>query len=158
METNVDFALFISLWVLGFNNTVVATEVHESKESKQTIIIGIEIAIGRRLVFGIPEGECEVLTLLVPREDRGGGSGGNETYAVTQGLATVACREYLPFIGQRAVNTILINEVVDAFAVEEILYALTVGSLPLSVVTAPCIVEGDIHRYTPRVVAEILTS
>ena len=54
METNVDFALFMSLRVLGFNNTVVATEVHESKESKQTIIIGIEITIGSGFVFGIP--------------------------------------------------------------------------------------------------------
>ena len=73
-------------------------------------------------------------------------------------LAESTSRQYLIVLGEGTVRTILVDEGVDALAIEEVLYLLTILALPLTIGTAPLVIHSDIHRYAPRVVAEIVVA
>ena len=49
----------------------------------------------------------------------------------------------------------MVDEGVDALTVEEVLDALAILALPVAVGTTPLIVEGDVHRHPPGVIAEV---
>ena len=138
------------------DDTIAAAEVHKREETEQAIVIGIEITVGERLMLRIPQGIDELATLLMTAHQRGGGRRGHEPDAVTEHLAGAARRQYLVFGRQRPVDSILVDEIVDALGIEEVLYLLAVLSLPLAVGTgthdvgtAPLIVERDVHGHAP---------
>src|SRR5574344_1811459 len=66
-------------------------------------------------------------------------------------------QDLVPF-GQGTIYTVLVNKLVNTLRVEEILDGFTVLLLPFCVGTTPLIIKGNIHRHTPRVVAEIIVS
>ena len=108
-------------------------------------------------MLGVPEGIDELLTLVMAAEHRGCCGGGHETDAVAQFAETAGLQD-LVALGQCAISTILVDESVNTLAVEEVLDGLTILALPLTVGTAPFIVEGDVHRHTPGVIAEVVAA
>ena len=74
-------------------------EVHEGEKAKQTIVVGIEVAILKRFVLSIPQGIDKLLLLSMVAEDRGSGNGADETYAMAQ-LAESTSRNQLIFLRQ----------------------------------------------------------
>ena len=106
----------------------------------------------------IPQGIDELATFLMTAHQRGGGRRGHEPDAVTEHLAGSSRRQYLVFGRQRPVDSILVDEIVDALGIEEVLNLLAVLSLPLAVGTAPLIVERDVHGHAPRVITEVGTA
>ena len=132
-------------------------EVHKCEEAKQTIVVGIEVAILEGFVLSIPQGIDKLLLLSVVAEDRGGSNGANQAYAVAQ-LAESACWNQLIFLGQRAISAILIDKLIDTLSVEEVLDGLTILLLPLGIGPTPLVIECDIHRHAPRVVAEVVAT
>ncbi len=73
-------------------------------------------------------------------------------------FAESTCLKYLSFLWKCAIYTILVNKRIDPLGIEEVLNTLSILPLPIAVGTTPLVVEGDIHRYTPRVIAEIVAS
>ena len=57
-------------------------------------------------------------------------------------------------VGLTAVDVILVEEGINAFGIEEILYAVGILLLPIPVGTRPRIIHGNIHRHSPRVITE----
>ena len=74
---------------------------------------------------------------------------------MTQFAETASRQDFLLF-RQRTVCAILIHEGIDTLRIEEVLDLLTILLLPLGIGTTPLIIEGDIHRYAPGVVAEVV--
>ena len=130
------------------DDTVVAAQVHEGKEAEQTVVVGIEVAVVERNVLGIPKGINKLLALVVTAHHGGGSRGGHQSDAVAQ-LAETASLQNLVAFGQRTVNAILVDELVNSLSVEEILDGLAVFALPFAVGTAPFVVEGDVHGHAP---------
>ena len=53
-----------------------------------------------------------------------------------------------------AINIVLVKELVNTLRVEEVLDGVTILLLPLLIRARPAIVERDVHRNAPRVIAE----
>ena len=134
-----------------------SAEVHEGEEAQEAVVVGVEVAIVKGLVLHVPQVVNKLLALIVAAQDGGGSGGGHETNAVAQ-LAEAAGTKDLVALGQRAVLAVLVEELIDALRVEEVLNLLAILALPLTVGTTPLVVERNIHRYAPRVVAEIVVA
>ena len=105
----------------------------------------------------VPEGIDERFALVVAAEHGGGCGGSHEADAVAQ-FAEAACLQDLIALRQGAVGTVLVDEGVDSLREEEVLDGLTILALPLAVGTTPLVVEGDVHRHAPGVVAEVVAA
>ena len=84
---------------LWFDYAVMSAEVHECEEAQQSIVVGIEVAIVKGLVLGIPEGINKLLLLGMIAENGGGGNGTYQADAVAQ-LAETTCGQNLILLGQ----------------------------------------------------------
>ena len=126
-----------------------STKMHECEQSQQAVVVGIEVAVFERFVLGIPQGIDKLLALIVTAQDRRCGNGANQSDAVAQ-FAESACGQYLILLGQRTVGAILVDELIHALSVEEVLDGFAILALPFAIGTVTLhIVEGDIHRHTP---------
>ena len=126
-----------------------STKMHECEQTKQTIVVGVEVAIVEGLVLGVPQGIDKLLALIVTAQDRGSGNGADKADAVAQ-LAESACRQYLILLGQCAVGAILIYKLIDSLRVEEVLDGFAILALPVAIGSmTPHVVEGDVHRHAP---------
>ncbi len=139
------------------NDAVIAAEVHESKETQQSVVVSIEIAILEGHVLGFPEGIDKLLALIMATHHRGSSRRGHQTDAVTQ-LAETTGSEDLITLRQGTILAELIHKGIHALAVHEILERLAIPALPFTIGTAPLIVERNIHRYAPGVVTEAIVT
>ena len=108
-------------------------------------------------MLGIPKGINKLFALGMLTHNRGSGYCTNQSDAMAQ-LAETASLQYLVLLGQRAIRTILIYELIHALRVEEVLDSLAIPTLPLRIGPAPLVVECNVHGHTPRVVAEVVTT
>ena len=115
---------------------VVTTQVHEGEEAQQSVVVGVEVAILEGHVLGVPQRVDKFFALGMLAHHRGSSCCGDKANAVAQ-FAESASLQYLVAFRQRAVRTILVYKLVDALAVEEILYLLAILALPFAVGTAP---------------------
>ena len=145
---------YLFLWR---DDAIIATQVHEGKEAQKTIVIGIEVTILKGFVLRLPESIDKLLALVVATHHRSGSRRSHQTDAMTQ-FAETTGTEYLITLRQCAVLTELIHEGIHALAIHEILEGLAIPALPFTIGTAPLIVERNIHRYAPRVIAEIVVA
>ena len=130
------------------DDAVVAAQVHEGKETQQSVVVGIEIAVFERHVLGFPESLDEFAALIVAAHHGGSSRRGHQSDTMTQ-FPETTCLQNLVSFGKRAIHAVLIHKRVDALTVEEVLDALTIGALPFGIGTAPFIVECDIHGHAP---------
>ena len=108
-------------------------------------------------MLGVPQGIDKLLALIMGTHDRGCSRSGNEAYAMAQLLEPASLQDLIT-LRKRAVCTILVNESIDALRIEEILNLLTILLLPFGIGTTPLIIEGYVHRHTPRVVTEVINT
>jgi len=141
----------------GLDDAIVAAQVHESEEAQQAIVVGIEIAVLEGHVLSLPESIDKLLALVVAAHHRGSSSRSHQTDAMTK-LAETTGTEDLITLRQGAILAELIHKRIHALAVEEVLDGLAIPALPLTVGTAPLIVERNVHRYAPGVVTEVVVA
>ena len=126
-----------------------STKMHECEQTKQTVVVGVEVAILEGFVLGIPQSIDKLLALVVAAKDRCCSEGADQADAVAK-FAESACRQYLVILGQCAVGAILIYKLIDTLSIEEVLDGLAILALPVAIDTmTPHVVEGDVHRYAP---------
>ena len=126
-----------------------STKMHECEQTKQTIVVGVEVAIVEGFVLGIPQSIDKFLALVVAAQDRCCSEGADQTNAVAQ-FAESACWQYLVLLGQCAVGAILVDKLIDTLSIEEVLDGLAILALPVAIDTmTPHVVKGDVHRYAP---------
>ena len=106
------FVYALLILVLRSNHAVVTAEVHEREEAEESVIIYVHEAIFEGLVLGIPKGIYKLLSMLVVEEQRGGCHGTYEADAVTESLLGMTGTEDFVILGQSAIHTILIHEIV----------------------------------------------
>ena len=63
-----------------------AAEMHEGKEAKQTVVVGIEITVIERLMLGVPKSINKLFALLMRAQHRGCSRRGDKPYAMPQFL------------------------------------------------------------------------
>ena len=139
------------------DDTVVPTEMHEGEETEQTVVIGIKIAILERYVLGIPQGIDELTALVVAAHHGCSRQSRYQPYAVAQLSETSSLQDFI-VLWHGAIHTVLVVILVYTLCVEEVLYALGIATLPLSVGATPLIVQSDVHRHTPGIVAEVVAA
>lgn len=136
-------------YLLWKNHLVLSTQMHKREEAEKGVVIGIEIAIGKGLVLGIPQGIDKLLGMAIGVEQRGGGYGSYKTDAMAQGFLGTTGTQNLIISRKSSVDAVLINKIVNSLGVEEVLNLLAILLLPLTVDTAPGVVEGNVHGHTP---------
>ena len=79
----------------GWNDAVIATEVHESKETQQSVVVGIEVAVLEGFVLGFPESVDKLLALIMAAHHRGSSRRGHQADAVTQLAETTGTEDLI---------------------------------------------------------------
>ena len=88
----------LSLLAAWSDDTVVTTQVHESKETQQSIIVSVEVTVLEGYVLGVPQCIDKLFLLLMLTHHGGCCRRGNESDAVAQ-LAESASLQYLVTLG-----------------------------------------------------------
>jgi hypothetical protein len=65
--------------LLWEDDTIVATQVHESEEAQQTVIVGIEVTVLERLMLRIPQTVYKLLALSMGAHDGSSSGSGDKT-------------------------------------------------------------------------------
>ena len=129
--------------------------MHKGKESQQAIVVSIIIAIRIRLMLSLPQTADERTTQWRCSSQRDCCCCSDKSERMTEILGIGPRSQCINDI--TAVNIVLIYKCIDAFTVEETLYAVSIMLLPFSIFTSPRIIECDIHWYAPRIESEACT-